>query len=161
MTSEEDNFDIDIYGDGEGNAEGNEDDYKGDDSYIDLGDSNQTEQETPATITAESGSGADSHANNGDTQLEDIDPSVRSQLTTPTPRQGTKRKESSDERPTDPGATSAIMISDLHWWTTEDDVRGWTSQAGCEGELKDVTFSEHKVNGKSKGYEHFVHAEYF
>jgi hypothetical protein len=78
-------------------------------------------------------------------------PSVPSQQSTPGPQQGVKRKESSDDRPTDPGATLAVMISDLHWWTTEDDVRGWANQADCEGELKDVTFSEHKVNGKSKG----------
>lgn len=43
------------------------------------------------------------------------------------------------------------MISELNWWTTDDDIRGWTSQADCEDELKDITFSEHKVNGKSKG----------
>ena len=43
------------------------------------------------------------------------------------------------------------MISDLHWWTTEDDIRGWANEAGAEEELKELTFSEHKVNGKSKG----------
>lgn len=66
-------------------------------------------------------------------------------------QQGVKRKEGSDERPIDPGATTAILISDLHWWNTDDDVRGWINQAQCEDELKDITFSEHKVNGKSKG----------
>lgn len=67
------------------------------------------------------------------------------------PQQGVKRKEGSDERPVDPGATTAIMLSELNWWNTDDDVRGWVRQAGCENELKDITFSEHKVNGKSKG----------
>lgn len=63
----------------------------------------------------------------------------------------TKRKLEEDDRPVDPGATAAIMISDLNWWTTDDDVRGWLRRAGCEGEVKELTFSEHKVNGKSKG----------
>lgn len=67
------------------------------------------------------------------------------------PQQGVKRKEGSDERPVDPGATTAIMISDLSWWNTDDDIRGWVRRANCEDELKDITFSEHKVNGKSKG----------
>lgn len=67
----------------------------------------------------------------------------------PAPQQGVKRK--GDDRPVDPGATSAITISDLNWWNTDDDVRGWARQAHCEDELKDITFSEHKVNGKSKG----------
>lgn len=66
-------------------------------------------------------------------------------------QQGIKRKEGSDERAIDPGATTAILISDLHWWNTDDDIRGWVNQAHCEDELKDITFSEHKVNGKSKG----------
>lgn len=66
------------------------------------------------------------------------------------PQQGVKRK--GDDRPIDPGATSAITISELNWWTTDDDIRGYARQAHCEEELKDVTFSEHKVNGKSKGY---------
>jgi hypothetical protein len=69
------------------------------------------------------------------------------------PQQGVKRKtsEGSDERPIDPNATSALMISDLNWWNTDDDIRGWVRDAECESELRDITFSEHKVNGKSKG----------
>ena len=67
--------------------------------------------------------------------------------------QGTRRKfeEGVDNRPMDPGATSALRIADLHWWTTEDDIRGWTNQETIEDEVKSVTFNEHKINGKSKG----------
>lgn len=67
-------------------------------------------------------------------------------------QQGVKRKEGSDDRPIDPGATTALLISELHWWNTDDDIRGWVNQAQVEDELKEITFSEHKVNGKSKGY---------
>jgi hypothetical protein len=66
-------------------------------------------------------------------------------------QQGVKRKEGSDDRPIDTGATTALLISDLHWWNTDDDIRGWINQAQVEDELKEITFSEHKVNGKSKG----------
>ncbi|RFU72641.1 rrm domain-containing [Trichoderma arundinaceum] len=66
---------------------------------------------------------------------------------------GVKRKseEQENERPIDNGATAAIMISELSWWTTDDDIRGWLRKASCEKEVKELTFSEHKVNGKSKG----------
>lgn len=67
-------------------------------------------------------------------------------------QQGVKRKEGSDDRPIDQGATTALLISELHWWNTDDDIRGWINQAQVEDELKEMTFSEHKVNGKSKGY---------
>jgi hypothetical protein len=63
---------------------------------------------------------------------------------------GIKRKDYED-RPTDPDATTALVISDLFWWTTDDDIRGWVNSAHAEDELKEVTFNEHKVNGKSKG----------
>jgi len=64
-----------------------------------------------------------------------------------------ERSHSRDESkgPTDPGATTALMVSELNWWTTDDDIRGWLRQGGCEDGIKDMTFSEHKVNGKSKG----------
>src|SRR5207249_4100996 len=70
----------------------------------------------------------------------------------PPQKQGVKRKEAPDNRPVEQNATTALFISDLHWWTTDDDIRGWINQAECEDELKDITFSEHKVNGKSKGW---------
>lgn len=67
-------------------------------------------------------------------------------------QQGVKRKEgTTDEREIAPGATNALLVSDLHWYQDEDDVRGWCNQAGVEDEVKEITFNEHKVNGKSKG----------
>lgn len=66
-------------------------------------------------------------------------------------QQGTKRKEGEDDRELDPGATSALRLGEIQWWMTEDDIRGWANQCGCEDELKEITFNEHKVNGKSKG----------
>lgn len=62
--------------------------------------------------------------------------------------------QNDDDSTRDPLATSALYIADLHWWTTEDEIRGWINHAGYEEDLKEITFSEHKVNGKSKGYDH-------
>ncbi|XP_044721694.1 RNA recognition motif domain-containing protein [Hirsutella rhossiliensis] len=67
------------------------------------------------------------------------------------PAASTKRKSEEADRPVDANATPAVMISELNWWTTDDDIRGWLRKAECEGEVKELTFSEHKVNGKSKG----------
>ncbi len=143
----EEDFEIDIYGDssGEQGGDGGEDDLQH--GYRDRDDDH----------------GANGHDDYDDHHRGDVDTGHRddhqshsgdhSPATLPesTPHHGVKRKESSDERPIDPSATSAIMISELSWWSTDDDIRGWVSQAGCEDELKEITFSEHKVNGKSKG----------
>ncbi|KAK9465012.1 hypothetical protein V1512DRAFT_277886 [Lipomyces arxii] len=56
-----------------------------------------------------------------------------------------------DNRQLDPNSTSALSVADLGWWITEEEVRGWAAEAGVEFELKDVTFNEHKANGKSRG----------
>jgi len=155
MAAEEDNFDIDIYGDGDGDMgnDGVTDDKREEeqDYTVDMPEETQVAKaaeksdELPRQHSVTNGQ---SHIPNSD-----VSSSVHADLPKHAPQpQGTKRKETLDERPLDPGATPALLISDLNWWTTEDDIRGWANQAGCEDELKEITFSEHKVNGKSKGY---------
>ncbi|KAL0096896.1 hypothetical protein J3Q64DRAFT_1710081, partial [Phycomyces blakesleeanus] len=47
--------------------------------------------------------------------------------------------------------TNGLYIGDLAWYTTDENIKAPLLQAGLGGELKDLTFFEHKVNGKSKG----------
>lgn len=160
----DDDFDIDIYGDT--NTEDHQKDGEGD---VKVGDNEQSSKLPPDTngfkheleqeveqdddyveIKTENGD----HLMSGQQQIKSTDESGQDLFNIPKQapqKQGVKRKEGSDDRPIDPGATNALLISDLHWWNTDDDVRGWVNQAQCEDELKDITFSEHKVNGKSKG----------
>lgn len=142
MATEDDNFDIDIYGDGDFNAN-------------DQGDFKQEQDDSELVLDAPEP--AEQSGNSND--VPDSKPHTEAQATSTNgdhgmahqqAPHGVKRKEY-DDRPSDPDATTALLISDLNWWTTDDDVRGWVNQAGSEDELKDVTFSEHKVNGKSKG----------
>jgi hypothetical protein len=169
----DDEFDIDIYGDtntdqdgpfkkdeegdvkidgvepangepaeaGTNGANGAQHEEEPDDDYVDIkvGSEDQEKPDDQQQIksTDESGSGQD---------LLNIPKQAPQQ-------QGVKRKEGSDDRPIYPGATTALLISDLHWWNTDDDIRGWINQAQVEDELREITFSEHKVNGKSKGYD--------
>lgn len=147
MATEDDNFDIDIYGDGGYNND--QGDYKHDDSdlILDTPENVQTDAEQthePTTTQESARPRSDSH------QTYKANGEQTSQRQTPVPSHGVKRKEY-DDRHTDADATTALLVSDLFWWTTDDDIRGWVNEADCEDELKDVTFSEHKVNGKSKG----------
>lgn len=148
--ADDDNFDIDIYGDGEGMDEDSK-------AYIkeehdknvkkEQADVSKAALETQAKQESEAPSTPGTTVKQEDLKREESEDVKPKNLV----QQGTKRKGESDERRIDAGATNALMISDLHWWTTEDDIREWASEAGAEDELRDITFSEHKVNGKSKG----------
>lgn len=138
----EEEFEIDVYGDaqdgGQEHEHGGAEDY-GDNVHMDGGQGHDHDDEQGhADEDTQNGSG-DQHND-------------QSASSTSAPQQGVKRKSEPDDRPVDPGATAALLISELQWWNTEDEVRNWVHEADCEDELKDITFSEHKVNGKSKGY---------
>jgi hypothetical protein len=167
--ADDDNFDIDIYGDdtsADYQDSGLQGEVKADhatpmhtDSHLDnLVDVKA--EDASHSIKKESTTSGDAHDNahqeNGTQQISSTGGSANDQIQMPKQapqQQGLKRKQNDvDDRPTDPGATSALMINDLSWWVSEDDIRGWANQSGCEDELMDVTFNEHKVNGKSKGY---------
>lgn len=164
--AEDDNFDIDIYGDETG-----QDEYSGEQAA-----DGQYQQDTydganaggkPASGAVE-GNTYDSNQyddTNGHGEAAAVDhaedmkvestedtrsSTVQASDSTPAPP-SRKRKGSMDERPVDQNATNAILLNELHWWITEDEVRGWCNRSGAEEELKDLTFNEHKVNGKSKG----------
>lgn len=140
----DEDFEIDIYGDAEENGpktqEQGQQGYSSNTAITVANGSNnstsQAEQHGSYDHEAEDQHGMDVNEDNANT---------------PVHQQGVKRKEAPDDRPVDPGATSALLVGDLPWWSTDDDIRGMARQAACESELKDITFSEHKVNGKSKG----------
>jgi hypothetical protein len=148
--AEDDNFDIDIYGDGGGYNAHEQGDLKQEEPDLIL-DAQDHDQKGPAHMDGpgEQRPSVEGAGPNGD-HVTSADTAHQPQYQFPTPPQGVKRKEL-DDRPTDPDAMTALLVSDLFWWTTDDDIRGWVNGAQCEDELKDVTFSEHKVNGKSKG----------
>ncbi|TKA72963.1 hypothetical protein B0A49_03208 [Cryomyces minteri] len=165
--ADEDNFDIDIYGD-EGPEYQEEtvttEAVKEEDTPVQNAEDYDPSNEGPdalkreeRSINRDSNDMSDGNFTQPTPQAQQIAStggSAQDQLQVPKQapiQQGVKRKEGEDEREIDPGATSALKICELHWWTTEDDIRGWANQCSCEDELKDVTFNEHKVNGKSKG----------
>ena len=169
MASEEDNFDIDIYGDGGDGEEFKSDNQatgdvkaESDDVIVDDG-AEQSGHDATSSMKLEMDSQGHVDSNrdhvgqsgtNGTQPISTADGPAQDQMEIPKQapqEQGVMRKDGSDERPIDPNATNALLISDLHWWSTDDDIRGWVNQSECEDELKDITFSEHKVNGKSKG----------
>jgi hypothetical protein len=169
--ADDDNFDIDIYGDqdfAEQTAPQPQPEVRQEDSTMQNDSTLEDSTETIAEMKhdskieevkqADSGAAAsvtnvDKHEDNGAQPIASTGGSASVTLHKQAPRQqGQKRKQGEDdERPTDPGATAALMLNDLNWWIGEEDIRGWANQSGCEDELVEITFNEHKVNGKSKG----------
>lgn len=164
--ADDDNFDIDIYGDQEddgANAQQNPEDILTDDSPSantnGNATSNATNNQTDGDQTATAEPAGDSM--NGDAQPDHSTQQIAStggstgnhEVHKQAPqKQGTKRKQGEDDdRQLAPGATAALMINDVNWWVSEEDIRGWANQSNCEDELNEITFNEHKVNGKSKG----------
>lgn len=163
MASEEDNFDIDIYGDG-GEDYGHDvaqEETKAEDNADEAPESMETvpnaSSDPPPNVQKTEPHMKQEHQQEGSDVAQKIASTDQSapdpvQLPKQAPQaQGLKRKEGTDDRFVDPGATSALFVSELHWWINDDDIRGWANQSQCEDELEDITFSEHKVNGKSKG----------
>ncbi|KAK9354739.1 hypothetical protein V1505DRAFT_361074 [Lipomyces doorenjongii] len=118
-------------------------------------DDNLDDQPVPNSKDA---STANNHQLGGDSDIEiettfDDPPSKQQQQTIHSGGkwQVLQPQSQPDNRPVDPNATTALSVSDLDWWTTEEEVRGWAAEARVEYELKDVTFNEHKANGKSRG----------
>ncbi|SCZ90291.1 BZ3500_MvSof-1268-A1-R1_Chr1-3g01896 [Microbotryum saponariae] len=46
---------------------------------------------------------------------------------------------------------TALYIGDMHWWTSDQHIRELCLRVGIDVPLRSISFSEHKVNGKSKG----------
>jgi len=161
--ADDDNFDIDIYGDDSYQDSGAQDTAVPDASAANTntnsgGNTAAPEAKVQNDSAANKQEGTDTTPNDGaqqDSTVQQISSTGGSghDVHRQAPQQqGTKRKQGEDDdRPTDPGATAALMINDLNWWISEEDIRGWANQSGCEDELNEVTFNEHKVNGKSKG----------
>jgi hypothetical protein len=165
--ADDDNFDIDIYGDDTyQDSSAQQDTNLPDASSANANTNNGDSAAATDNLKSENGDHAprqesSGDAMNGESQQEHSTQQIAStggstgnhEVHKQAPqKQGTKRKQGEDDdRPTDPGATAALMINDVNWWVSEEDIRGWANQSGCEDELNEVTFNEHKVNGKSKG----------
>ena len=171
MSADDDTFDIDIYGDDEQTQQplAPEDDvYDGYDLNEDQSNGASKTDNLPLGLPTSSNvkqEGAIKQELPAKPQTHQEPQSTVS----PPVQQGTKRKAPDDDesatqpRPpsstsvssrtptTQPGATAALRLAELHWWTTEDDLRRFCARAGVESELRELTFAEHKINGKSRG----------
>ncbi|KAK6383279.1 hypothetical protein LTR65_010263 [Meristemomyces frigidus] len=166
MSADDDTFEIDIYGDDQPEQEPIKDEPIKDELQQEPAQGYDGTNDAVKPEPQANGNG------NGTQHTLKQDPGAS---TTPAP-QGTKRKAPdtetdpsaqdhytaeedanyvaqapADTRPIDPNAQPALKLADLHWWTTEEDVRGLCARAGAEEELHDIAFGEHKINGKSKG----------
>lgn len=172
MSVEDDTFDIDLYGDDddvqpEAQPAQNNDDTAATEEVLD--GANDQVNNTTASSTSTLAHGEIGTTESSQTVQESQPLDVATPTAATPAQQGTKRKAEDDgdrqpsttqdpdgdyqedTRPIDPAATPALKLAELHWWTTEEDVRGICARAAAEEELVDISFGEHKINGKSKG----------
>jgi len=163
--AEEDDFDIDIYGDEQPEfvqepAEQIAEDLQHEGSTFDAGldgtnfgkppNEPETEPETtePAAVDYNMDEISDGDQDHGGaTYQAGSESATNPDQTAPYPDQ-----QNGDGQGLDPNATAALRLSELQWWETEDDLRGWANECSVEDQIKEMTFNEHKVNGKSKGF---------
>lgn len=154
--AEEADFEIDVYGDTEGgNDQQQEQQQQQDEGHGEAAAEDYQQDEHQDGQYQEHGDedmhqdGDQNGDQNGDEMNGQHDDGAASAASAP--QQGTKRKEREDLA-LEENATNALLLSELQWFTTEDEIRNLARAAAVETELLEVTFSEHKVNGKSKGY---------
>ncbi|KAJ1517372.1 hypothetical protein HMI55_007290, partial [Coelomomyces lativittatus] len=89
----------------------------------------------------------------GESRIEDTLSLPLSSLEEPTlPNQEPTLIPTVEQIYTDANSTAAIQIDELSWWTSDKDIIQIATLATRDSQcVKDVTFSEHKVNGKSRG----------
>jgi len=163
--AEEDDFDIDIYGDEQPDfvqepAEQIAEDVQHEDSTFDVGldgtnfgkPPNEAETE-PSTTEHIQG---DFDMNDNRNGVEDVGGATyqAGHESAPNPDQTAphSQQQNGDTLEADANATAALRVCELQWWDTEDDLRGWANDCSVEDQIEEITFNEHKANGKSKGY---------
>jgi len=163
MAEEEDTYDFEIYGDESAQPYQESDQqaadanvtHAGDEQYDDTYQGQDAEVGDESYRMNEDTQGTVHEGQDPDLQQYDGSPGTANGSEIPQSDQvqhGIKRKSVEDtETPVDPAATSALSLSELNWWTSEEDIRGWANDCGVEDQLAEITFNEHKVNGKSKG----------
>lgn len=172
MSGEDDTFDLDIYGDEENQQQQQQQQQQqeenpedridfGDDSYDGNGNADDAQPDANATIKEDASSNQTAAAAAGQKRKAPDDGYDEHQNTTNAAAAAATPSNSATPsvRPTssaataqvDPNATLALKLSELHWWTTEEDLRSFCATAGVESELIDIAFGEHKINGKSRG----------
>lgn len=148
----DEDFEIDVYGDTEGGdaPQQQQDESHGQGAEDFHQDEQQGEQYQE---DGDEGMHQNGHQNEGDQNGDEMDGQRDDGAASATsaPQQGTKRKEREDVV-LEENATNALLLSELQWFTTEDEIRNLAGAVAVETELVEITFSEHKVNGKSKGY---------
>lgn len=167
MSADDDTFDIDIYGEeeleepqaqsatngGQQEHEEPEPQYTGEDDLY--GDDKDATTGAQPTLSSAAAPAATEHVKPSDpvTQPAAQPTTTTTPATQPPPPNNLKRKapSPSPSPSLDPSAQPALKLAELPWHTTEETLRHLCALSNAESALTDLTFGEHKINGKSKG----------